>query len=196
MASAQLMKVTNTIDNRVEGIADNVLVVDNRVVCIDDRVAGVDERVTGVDVNDKLVTVIDGAQCIFNQSSKIFQSLTRLDGKEARGVIQQTADDVDELKRSWFSNRIHAGHTDLIIPIGNQLRQNLRRWLSPPDPSTNHNIACNAHPSQGNGDLVFRRKYLYGMEVNRSRVATLDPWETCGPASFFRPMPPDNDPYL
>ncbi|KAF8497792.1 hypothetical protein F5888DRAFT_1923183 [Russula emetica] len=28
---------------------------------------------------------------------------------------------------------------------GSQLRQDLRRWLSPPDPSTNHNIACNAH---------------------------------------------------
>jgi hypothetical protein len=27
----------------------------------------------------------------------------------------------------------------------NVLRQDLRRWLSPPDPSTNHNIACNAH---------------------------------------------------
>ncbi|KAF8497821.1 hypothetical protein F5888DRAFT_1578470, partial [Russula emetica] len=26
-----------------------------------------------------------------------------------------------------------------------QLRQDLRRWLSPQDPSTNHNIACNAH---------------------------------------------------
>ena len=28
---------------------------------------------------------------------------------------------------------------------GNQLRQDLRRWLSPQDPSTNHIIACNAH---------------------------------------------------
>ena len=28
---------------------------------------------------------------------------------------------------------------------GNQLRQDLHRWLAPPDPSTNHNIACNAH---------------------------------------------------
>jgi hypothetical protein len=63
MAAAQLLKVTNTIDNRVGGIADNVLVVDNTV-------AGVDERVVGVD-DSKLVAVIDGAQYIFNQSSKI-----------------------------------------------------------------------------------------------------------------------------
>jgi hypothetical protein len=83
MAAAQLLKVTNMIDNRVGGIADNVLIVNNRVAGIDDRVAGVDERVAGVDdrvagvddrvkaVNDKLVAVIDGVQYIFNQSSKI-----------------------------------------------------------------------------------------------------------------------------
>jgi hypothetical protein len=96
MAAAQLLKVTNTINNRVGGIADNVLVVDNRVADIDDRVAGVDERVAGIDervtgvddrvvcddrvkdvddkvkaVDDKLVAVIGGAQYIFNQSSKI-----------------------------------------------------------------------------------------------------------------------------
>ncbi|KAI9442912.1 ankyrin repeat-containing domain protein [Lactarius indigo] len=29
--------------------------------------------------------------------------------------------------------------------IGNQLRDSLRRWVTPPDPSTNHNIACDIH---------------------------------------------------
>ncbi|KAF8485423.1 hypothetical protein F5888DRAFT_345616 [Russula emetica] len=77
----------------------------NAVACVDDRVKDVDDKVKAVD--DKLVAVID-------------------DGEEARGVIQQTADDVDQVKRS-------------------QLRQDLRRWLSPQDPSTNHNIACSAH---------------------------------------------------
>jgi archaellum component FlaC len=48
MAAAQLLKVTNTIDNRVGGIADTMVVVDNRVVGVDERVAGVDERVAGV----------------------------------------------------------------------------------------------------------------------------------------------------
>ena len=74
MAAAQLLKVTDSIDNRVGGIADNVLVVDNRVAGVDDRVAGVDERVAGVDdrvacvddrvraVDDKVVAVNDGAQ--------------------------------------------------------------------------------------------------------------------------------------
>jgi hypothetical protein len=83
MASAQLLKVTNAIDSEVREIADNVLVVDDKVKAVD----------------DKLVAVIDGTQYI-SQTSKIVQLLTRLDGKEVRGVIQQAADDVDQVKRS------------------------------------------------------------------------------------------------
>ena len=45
MAAAQLLKVTNTIDNRVEGIADNVLLVDNRLVGVDDRMKDVHDDV-------------------------------------------------------------------------------------------------------------------------------------------------------
>jgi len=37
----------------------------------------------------------------------------------------------------------------------NQLRQDLREWLSPPDPSTNHNIACGAH-HQGTAAWFFQ----------------------------------------
>ncbi|KAH9028691.1 hypothetical protein EDB85DRAFT_1867679, partial [Lactarius pseudohatsudake] len=32
-----------------------------------------------------------------------------------------------------------------IVLNGNQLRDSLRRWVAPPDPSTNHNIACDIH---------------------------------------------------
>ena len=71
--------------------------------------------------------------------------MMRLDGKDAREVIQQAADGVDRMERSWFSNHIYARHAGSIFLTGNQLLQNLRRWLSPQDPSTNHNIACNAH---------------------------------------------------
>src|SRR5260370_8640851 len=57
----------------------------------------------------------------------------------------QPADGVDRIERSWSPNCIHAGHAGSIIVTGNQLRQDLHRWLSPPDPSTNHNIASSAH---------------------------------------------------
>ena len=66
--AAQILSVTNTIDNGVWGIGDNMLVVDNRVAGIDDWLAGVDESVASVDDkveagDDKLATVNDGAQC-------------------------------------------------------------------------------------------------------------------------------------
>ena len=38
MAAAELLKVTNRIDNRVEGIADNVLVVDDKMKNVHDDV--------------------------------------------------------------------------------------------------------------------------------------------------------------
>ncbi|KAF8492977.1 hypothetical protein F5888DRAFT_857450 [Russula emetica] len=79
--------------------------VDDRVRGVGDRVAGVGGRVKAID--GKVAKLID-------------------DGNKAKVVMQQTADGVDQAKRS-------------------QLRENLRRWLSPPDPSTNHNIACGAH---------------------------------------------------
>ena len=36
------------------------------------------------------------------------------------------------------------GVSDLLL-TGNQLRESLRQWVTPPDPSTNHNIACDIH---------------------------------------------------
>ncbi len=57
----------------------------------------------------------------------------------------QAADGVHRIERSLSPGCIHAGHASSIIVIGTQLRQELRRWLSSPDPSTNHNVACNIH---------------------------------------------------
>ena len=97
MATAQILKVTHTVDERVRGVTDKVVRVDNRVAGIDDRVAGVDDRVKAVD--DKVAEVIDGAQYIFNQSLIKFNSKC-LDGRQAREVLQQTAIDVGQVKRS------------------------------------------------------------------------------------------------
>src|SRR6266404_6711970 len=38
---------------------------------------------------------------------------------------------------------------------GNQLRQSLRRWVTPPDPSTNHNIARDIHQT-GTAEWFFQ----------------------------------------
>ena len=59
--------------------------------------------------------------------------------------MQQTADDVDQAKRSSTPDLICSDAGVSSILVGSQLRENLRKWLSPPDPSTNHNMACGTH---------------------------------------------------
>ncbi|KAH8979080.1 hypothetical protein EDB92DRAFT_428718 [Lactarius akahatsu] len=58
------------------------------------------------------------------------------DGKEMKQVVQQLASSVDDMK--W-----------------NQSRKSLREWVFPPDPSTNHNIACDLHHG-GTAQWFFR----------------------------------------
>jgi hypothetical protein len=60
------------------------------------------------------------------------------DGKETKQVV-------DQVKRSSSPKLISTDHRALNIISENQLRENIRMWLSPPDPSTNHNIACDTH---------------------------------------------------
>jgi len=62
------------------------------------------------------------------------------------------------------------------------------------DPSTNHNIACNAHHTE-RATWFFERNDVQGVEVNRLRVATLDSWERV-PLSHSAPDVPNNIPYL
>ena len=179
MATAQVLKVTHTIDEGVRGVADKVVGVDDRVASVDKRVAGVDRRVEVVDnrvagvdnkleavghrvtsvddrvadvgdsvrtVDNKVAVIIEGAQIIFSRPSNGLFNHSVPDGKEARVVMQQAASDVDQMKRWSFRNNIDiVVRTGSTVLAGNQLRQDLRRWLSPPDPSTNHNIACSAH---------------------------------------------------
>ena len=57
---------------------------------------------------------------------------------------QQVANDIDEIKCSWIPNLPLLRSSCLNFLTGNQLIQLLRSWLSPADPSTNHNIAQKA----------------------------------------------------
>ena len=56
--------------------------------------------------------------------------------------VAQTADGVDQVKRSSFPDLVSTDYRTSRIISENQLRENIHKWLSPPDPSTNHNIAC------------------------------------------------------
>ena len=60
-------------------------------------------------------------------------------------MIKQAANDVDQVKRLSSPNFINTEYRPLHIISENQLRESIHKWLSPVDPSTNHNIACDTH---------------------------------------------------
>jgi hypothetical protein len=91
MATAETLKVTHAVDERVKEVVENVLGVDDRVAGLDQRVANVNdnvarvgERVVSVDnrvasiddrvraVDEKVAVVINGAQTMFSQNLKNF----------------------------------------------------------------------------------------------------------------------------
>ena len=76
---------------------------------------------------------------------KVATQQTAADVDQMNAVVQETATDVDQLKRLLSSNLITADYGALPILSGSQLRESIRKWLSSPDPSTNHNIACGTH---------------------------------------------------
>lgn len=65
------------------------------------------------------------------------------------------ARDVDQVKRESFRNLIRAEGGPSPILEGDQSLENLHEWLSPPDPSTNHNIASGAH-HEGTATWLFQ----------------------------------------
>ncbi len=68
----------------------------------------------------------------------------RVAAKEVKLAIQQTANSVDEIKCSSCPDLAVARCSRLNLLTGNQLNLLQRTWLSPADPSTNHNTAQKA----------------------------------------------------
>jgi len=109
MASAELLKMTHSVDGKAIGVRDEVQGVGNNVQDVDNRVQDI--------------------------------------GKDISIRVQCVDDKLDQANRD-------------------QLRDNLLRWLSPPDPSTNHNISCKAHHN-GTAEWFFR------VERSKLKVLTL-----------------------
>ena len=66
MASAQVLNVANTVDDRVKDVNDQVKDVNDQVKDVNYQVKGVNDRVTDVDdrvkaIGDKMAAVVDGA---------------------------------------------------------------------------------------------------------------------------------------
>ena len=131
--------------DKVEGVGDKVEEVGDRVEEVGDKVGDVGDKVQRVD--DKIQVVIDGARTCPISCQTILISILA-DGEQARVVTQETrlvvqhvANDIDEIKCSWLPNLAIICSSCLNLLAGNQFIQLLRLWLSPADPSTNHNIA-------------------------------------------------------
>ena len=139
MVVAQNLKATYIVDERVRGVATTVVAIDERVAGVDDHISGVDDRVKVVD--EKVAELIHGAEFIITRAWETF-NLNLSDGMEEKKVLKQIADDVDQEKRSSSPHLVSTDCRTSRIISENQLRENIHRWLSPSDPSTNHNIAC------------------------------------------------------
>jgi hypothetical protein len=58
--------------------------------------------------------------------------------------MQRISDDLNKMKRSSIV-ALQLKKAETKITSGNQLRRKIQKWLSPPDPSLNHNTACETH---------------------------------------------------
>ena len=101
--------------------------VEGRVICIGEGVQEVGDRVQEVGV---------GVQNV-------------------QQLVQGLDDKVDQVNRESSPNPTALTLQTPQIFSGSDLRERLRIWLSPPNPSINHNIACDAQ-HEGSAQWFFR----------------------------------------
>ncbi|KAH9958713.1 hypothetical protein BC827DRAFT_1361799, partial [Russula dissimulans] len=142
MAAAEALKVMHTADERVRGVADKVLAIDGRVAYLEARVADVNHAVTGAeemalspnttavnavsDIDNKVASVSDGLKGVEPMVAHFDDRVKAVNEK-----LFQVMDDGNEAKR-------------VLKQVKPRLWENIYKWLSPPDPSPNHNIAFKA----------------------------------------------------
>ncbi|KAH9041212.1 hypothetical protein EDB85DRAFT_1832260, partial [Lactarius pseudohatsudake] len=100
----------------------------------------VGEQVQGVD--DKVNLAVEGT---FIALATHKYHLTTM---ETRALLQQTASNIDAESREWFFSR-------------SRVRKDHRAWLSPPDPSTNQNIASTTQ-HEGTATWFFQGSIFVG----------------------------------
>ena len=142
MASVELLKMTQSVDDKVMGV--------------DDRVKDVEGKIRGDvhEVRDDVHEVRDDVQDIHDKVQDVDDRVQDI-GKDISVRVQGVEHKLDQANRALFS-LTPSHHSDGSNNItGDQLRDKLIQWLSPPDPSVNHNIASNAHHN-GTAEWFFR----------------------------------------
>lgn len=116
-----------------------------------------------------------------------------LDGKEAKVILRQTGKETTAMMqlmtnnvcgiKSLSSSTLNPSNiVCLNIPTVTQWRQDLRKWLSSPDPSTNHVILCCAQ-HQGTTQWFFRGSFFEAWKTAGSLL-----W-VHGKRTSFNPSP-------
>jgi hypothetical protein len=65
------------------------------------------------------------------------------DAKETKVIVQQIASEMNSRDCSYHNPTVITCTSSQLIS-GERILHDLQGWLTPPDPSTNHNIACNS----------------------------------------------------
>jgi hypothetical protein len=159
MASAEQLKMTHNVDGKVMGVDDRVRGVEGQVegvrgdvqdVRVDVQDVRIDVQDVRVDVQDVRIDVQDVRVNV--QDVRVDVQDVRVDvqdvGDRVQGIdsnVRAVDDKLDQANRSLSlqSPDRHSVSSDSFT--GNQLRDSLLRWLSPPNPSVNHNITRKAH---------------------------------------------------
>jgi len=126
MASAEQLRIAHSIKGKVMG-------VDDRVKHVGDDVRDVAKKVE--DVKDKVQDAYDKVQGIENGVKDVGDKVQAVDRK-----LDDTNRSSSPITHAPIPNFERSG-----LFTGNLLRDDLLRWLSPSDPSINHNIASKAH---------------------------------------------------
>ncbi len=148
MANAELLRISNIVKDGVVRVDEGLQGVGRDVQDVNDNVEGVRDKVEEVD--RRVQDVGEGVQDV----RKTVQGV----GDGVQGVqemVQDVDDKVDQVNRKPTLNAIALSLQSSQIFIGKQLRECLRSWLSPADPSTNHNLACDAR-HEGTAQWFFR----------------------------------------
>jgi uncharacterized protein YoxC len=148
MAAAELLRISHNVESRVIRVDEGVQDVGKGVEDVGGKVEGVDKKVQEVD---------DKVECVDKKVQEVSDTVQGVgDGVQGvRKTVQGVDDKVVQFNRESSPNVIALALQFSQISTGNHLRERLQTWLSPPNPSTNHNIACDAQ-HEGTAQWFFR----------------------------------------
>jgi uncharacterized protein YoxC len=154
MASAEQLKMTRNVEGKVMGVNDRVRCVEGQVQEVHGDVRDVGNKVQTVeecvrdvrtnvhDVGSKVQGVVQDVRADVQDVRADVQGV-RGDMQDVGNKVQDVDDKLDQANRSLsLEPDSHSAGSDNFT--GNQLRDNLLRWLSPPNTSINHNVASKA----------------------------------------------------